>query len=565
MQLHEGLFFDNRYLLKKFIDSGGFSEVWLVEDTKLENEEVALKVYIPDKGLDEHGIKLFREEFKILKGLSHSSLLRPSYFDVFNRSPYLIMDYCQRGSATKLIGNIKEEEAWHFLHDVASGLAYLHEQEPPIIHQDIKPNNILINSRGKYLITDFGISSKARSTLRRSVSEAKISMTAAYAPPEKFEKNLTIMASDIWSLGATLFELLEGDVPFYYFKGGEAQLSGAQIPTMKEKWSPNLKKIVTLCLQKETWNRPTAHQLVEWTDAHFKGINPFKSPSIISKTPKISITTKVSKALPYLLATASIIAISLFLIFGIPTLQNNAKKAREQKEIEQRIAQLDPILQKLVENMVDVQGGAFLMGSNDNEAYSDEKHIHQVTLDNFKIGKYEVTQAEWKAVLGYNPSYFQGDHLPVEWVSWNDIQTFIRKLNILTGKHFRLPTEAEWEYASRGGNKSQNYKYSGSHTLENVAWYKDNSEETHEVGTKSPNELGIYDMSGNVYEWCNDWYGQYSNSELTNPQGPTSGSSHLLRGGSWVHSATACRSTCRGNQKSDVRSNYFGFRLASSL
>ena len=218
--------------------------------------------------------------------------------------------------------------------------------------------------------------------------------------------------------------------------------------------------------------------------------------------------------------------------------------------------------------MVYVSGGTFTMGATSeqgSDAWDDEKPAHSVTLSGYYIGKYEVTQKLWKAVMGSNPSNFKGDNLPVEDVSWNDIQVFLRKLNAMTGKRYRLPTEAEWEFAARGGNSSRGYKYSGSNSLGSVAWCKDNSgSRTHAVGTKSPNELGIYDMSGNVFEWCQDWYSDsyYGSSPRTNPTGPNSGSSRVGRGGSWYGSAGSCRVSFRHYITPDYRSGILGFRLA---
>ena len=224
------------------------------------------------------------------------------------------------------------------------------------------------------------------------------------------------------------------------------------------------------------------------------------------------------------------------------------------------------VLQQLVDNMVKVEGGTFRMGSTE---YGDEKPIHQVTLSDYCIGKYEVTQEEWKAVMGTNPSRFTGNNkYPVENISWNDCQKFIKELNELTGLQFRLPTEAEWEYAARGGNKSQGYKYSGSNTIGDVAWYYDNSSgTTHQVGTKRPNELGLYDMSGNVWEWCNDWYNSsyYSSSPVNNPTGPTTGSGRVGRGGGWNIAAQDCRVPYRYYGYSGNRSSVIGLRLACSL
>ena len=211
--------------------------------------------------------------------------------------------------------------------------------------------------------------------------------------------------------------------------------------------------------------------------------------------------------------------------------------------------------------MIKVEGGTFQMGGILDDY---EKPIHQVTLTNdYYIGETEVTQELWTAVMGSNPSYFKSsDQLPVEQVSWNDCQTFISKLNTLTGRTFRLPSEAEWEFAARGGNASEGYTYSGSNTVGDVAWYDSNSSsKTHEVATKAPNELGIYDMSGNVWEWCQDWYGSYSSSAQTNPTGPTSGSFRVYRGGGWNYFDYNCRVAVRDYVTPDF--NYFsGFRLA---
>ena len=219
-------------------------------------------------------------------------------------------------------------------------------------------------------------------------------------------------------------------------------------------------------------------------------------------------------------------------------------------------------------DMVLVAGGTFTMGATaeqGSDAESDEKPTHSVTVSDFYIGKYEVTQSQWKAIMGSNPSKYIGKNNPVENVSWNDIQEFIKKLNAKTGKRFRLPTEAEWEYAARGGNQSKGYKFSGSNSISDVAWYYDNSRrKTHPVGQKTPNELGIYDMSGNVYEWCQDWYGDYSSSSQTNPTGPSSGSFRVVRSGSWSSYACGCRVSDRSSSFPERRFYGRGFRLACS-
>ena len=218
--------------------------------------------------------------------------------------------------------------------------------------------------------------------------------------------------------------------------------------------------------------------------------------------------------------------------------------------------------------MIAVEGGTFLMGAVrelDSDADSDESPVHNVTLSDYYIGETEVTQDLWETVMKDRPSCFFGNKRPVERVSWNDCQEFITRLNQLTGMNFRLPTEAEWEYAARGGNKSQGYKYSGSNTIGDVAWYDGNSSsQTHEVKTKQANELGIYDMSGNVWEWCQDWYRNYNGSSQTNPTGPSSGSYCVHRGGGWNFNAGYCRVSNRRDDNPGCRVYFLGLRLSLS-
>ena len=229
---------------------------------------------------------------------------------------------------------------------------------------------------------------------------------------------------------------------------------------------------------------------------------------------------------------------------------------------------IETIVVKGVEfNMVKIEGGTFHMGATSEQssvADVDEYPVHSVTLSDYYIGETEVTQELWEAVMGSNPSYFEGDNQrPVENVSWNDCQKFIKKLNRLTGKEFRLPTEAEWEYAARGGKYNRGYKYSGSNNADEVAWYNGNSgSKTRPVKTKKANELGLYDMSGNVYEWCNDWYGHYQSYSQTNPTGPSEGERRVLRGGSWDINDSCVRVSFRSINTPDYRSINRGLRLA---
>ena len=244
-------------------------------------------------------------------------------------------------------------------------------------------------------------------------------------------------------------------------------------------------------------------------------------------------------------------------------LQTCKKKAPDPKK-----TVTSAIINRLEANMVIVAGGTFSMGctaEQGGDCSVVEGPVHAVNLNSFKIGKYEVTQEEWMEIMGSNPSAFGNcSKCPVEKVTWNDIQIFLQKLNAITGGKYRLPTEAEWEYAARGG-KSAGFKYSGSKFIDGVAWYSGNSDKkTHLVGQKTANELGLFDMSGNVFEWCNDWYepGYNRTSPSNNPTGPISGVNRVVRGGSWNNPATSCRVSWRGSNTPDYSG--FGFRLVTS-
>jgi len=214
-----------------------------------------------------------------------------------------------------------------------------------------------------------------------------------------------------------------------------------------------------------------------------------------------------------------------------------------------------------------VPGGSFMMGDIFDDGYfDDEKPVHEVRLSGFYMGKYPVTQEQWEKVMGNNPSYFRkGGDYPVEKVSWDDAQKFIAELTKMNnGRYgFRLPSEAEWEYAARSGGKKE--RYAGGDDIDAVAWYKDNSDRsTHPVGQKAPNGLGLHDMSGNVWEWCQNWYGNYSSVSAKNPVGPSTGSYRVKRGGSWNGTAGLCRSAYRYRDSPDVRNVNLGLRLALS-
>lgn len=274
--------FHDRYFLERLLGRGNFSEVWLAKDTKTDIQ-VALKIYAPATGLDDHGMNVLSREFAIVVAANQKNLLKPLYYDSYERKPYLVLPYCKNGTIQRLIGKFTEDDAWHLFHDVAAGLAYLHSMNPTLIHQDIKPDNIMIGDNGTYMITDFGVSAHAKSTLRKSLSTQFASAgTTAYMAPERFSKdNTPIKANDIWSLGAMVYEMLTGDVPFSsgtQIEGGILQKNGAEIPDLPASFSPELNQMIQMCLEEDPWNRPTAEQIVDYAQIAIDGGNPFPGP-----------------------------------------------------------------------------------------------------------------------------------------------------------------------------------------------------------------------------------------------------------------------------------------------
>jgi formylglycine-generating enzyme required for sulfatase activity len=391
----------------------------------------------------------------------------------------------------------------------------------PFAHGDLKPDNIIVRSDGSLALVDYdGMFVPAMQG-----QQAREGGSAVYRHPKRTIDTFDRYIDD-FSLLVLLLELrlIAADTRHY-----SATLSGDSIVAKSGDWEDVGCSRIYLALQAQggvdwaNWAamlfiapKSAMHQVFDWSLLIEMNAKPVKAP-ITTVTPPLEIVT---------LRTGT----------GFS----------------------DPFEGQ----MVFVQGGSFMMGSN--EGSDVEKPVHKVTLSDFYIGKFQVTQAQWKAIMGDNPSAFIGDDHLVEKVSWNDVQEFIKKLNEKTGQKYRLPTEAEWEYAALGGQKSRGFKYAGSDNLNEVAWYDENSgSKTHPVGQKKPNELGLYDMSGNVYEWCADWYGSdyYKNSPKNNPTGPVNGSSRVMRGGSWYSRADRCRVSSRGSCTPDFRCYFIGFRL----
>ena len=534
----------------------------------------------------------FRREAENLGHLNHPNIVK--VLEVFdeNNTTYYAMEYIDGESLDdhiKQCGHLDDDEVRTVMHDLCSALSYMHQQG--MLHLDLKPKNIMRSKRQNHIfIIDFGLSKQYTSDGEPESSTTIGLGTPGYAPIEQanYKQDGTMPATiDIYALGATLYKMLTGKTPPH-----ASDVHNDGLPPRPDHAPEDLWQVVESCMQSRRLDRPqsmdevmklidgtTGYAADEKTEVEAKveeieEIIAETEPAPASKAqPAQALSTATSsststpqppskKSRTWIWVVAGIVAVAGIVIAAI-----NMNQDKEPEPIpDEEIAEADDVLTRLYDDMVYVEGGTFTMGATaelDDGSDDDEKPTHQVTLSSFYICKHEVTQEEWEAVMGSNPSGFKSNRHPVENVSWEDCQTFISKLNSITGKNYRMPTEAEWEYAARGGNRSQGYKYSGSNNIDDVAWYGVNScDKTHEVMTKSPNELGLYDMSGNVWEWCSDWYGDYPSSAQHNPKGASSGSNRVLRGGSWFDIADCCRVSSRGSITPSDSDSDLGLRLA---
>lgn len=555
--------FHDRYTLEKLIGVGGFADVWRALD-ETTHSIVALKIYT---NLDDDGINDLSDEYTRMQNLNHTNILKADHFDRWGNIPYLVMKYCGGGALNKKIGQLDDGELMHVIKDMAEGLKYLHQNK--IVHQDIKPANILIDEQNgtvNYLLSDFGISSKTKTKLSHSVNikNKGTSMTEDYAPPEKFsskkEDRRPDRKGDIFSFGISLYELATGGLPFDDLPTGRQLQYGDVEIDFSEVKNEKIKRIISLCMQPDKDDRPSADELVEMIQSE-------KMPDEVKVTGhgKKTVTIKDNKSNKSWIVVIAIIAVAALVTYLV--LNNNTDNTEETPKAADESKVETFTINGISFDMVKIPGGDFKMGctsASDPDADANEKPAQDRHVSDFYMGKYEVTQQLWFVIMNNNPSKQVNDRFPVHNVSWDDCQLFIQRLNAITGRNFRLPTETEWEYAAKANLNSSGkltdtpYKYAGTNTdLASYAWYSSNSSGSiHIVGSKKPNAFGLYDMSGNVIEWCQDIYTNYSTGypEIDKDQ-------RVLRGGYYDGDASSVRCTSRGSCNYKTRMAPFGFRL----
>lgn len=519
-----------------------------------------------------------------------------------NGTAYYVLEYLEGGDLRKLVkanGNpLTEQQMLDVMTPIGEALQCLHDNR--MLHLDIKPDNIVMrrNSNGSVepVLIDFGIAVHFKNDGTPTSKTPSQGISPGYSPIEQYSQVKRFDPRlDVYAYCSTCLYLLTGkdpieatDMPNDFVKnelpaGISTNVAIAIEQGMAANKNNRTGSISAMMLLTSKKMSPDKPQPQPENDGQNNDTRQMPSNIVIQPKPGSKPeASKKRKNYLIILSIFSAVAIvaGLLLMSKRCSTSDNSRSDSSTITSESSIIASesgeDDIINGPAEQtftvdgvsftMVAVQGGTFTMGATSeqgSDAYSNEKPVHEVTLSSYYIGQTEVTQELWEAVMGSNLSHFKGVKHPVENVSWDDCQEFIRKLNQKTGKSFRLPTEAEWEYAACGGNRSQGYKYSGSNNIGDVAWNYDNSGEyTHTVATKQPNELGIYDMSGNVREWCSDRYGDYSSASQTNPQGPSSGSARVSRGGGWDDGAGSCRVSGRTGFLADIPSYDLGLRLA---
>ena len=524
------------------------------------------------KGEAADGLKDFISEARRLNSLCGQCRNIVPVDEVFeaNGTACYVMEFLDGGSLADYVkkhGALSVGVAKKILKPVADAVAFLHSNS--ITHLDIKPGNIMFRSNGEPVLIDFGLAKHYDRRGNATTTVRTLAYSAGFSPAEQYVglKQFSPQ-SDVYALAATFANMLTGKTP----------PEAIDLEFSLNDWSVCLpEEVRPAVVHAMAYSRKdrtlSVHDFVKELYGNDPSVvekpvsQPAAEPMVESKTEVIGEGKKSTKKWWIIAACVAVAAVVGIVCAKFLSVGEDMEQKTEQKtESAPQLGSQTFTVNGVKFTMVPVEGGTFTMGATSeqgSDALEGEYPAHQVTLSDYYIGQTEVTQALWKAVMGSNPSDSKGDNLPVEQVSWDDCQVFIQKLNQLTGKQFRLPTESEWEYAARGGRKSRGYKYAGDNDIGLVAWYEDNSgNETHPVATKQANELGVYDMNGNVWEWCSDWYDGYQLSSQSDPQGPSSGSDRVGRGGSFFFDARYCRVSNREYYTPDFRTFDLGLRLS---
>ena len=550
---------DNRYRPIKFLGEGGFGRTFQAIDEKRLNTPCVIKQFLPQQvgsAALAKATELFQQEAQRLQELGKHPQIPDleAFFSQDNRL-YLVQDFIDGQNLFEEFqtqGKLNEPQIRTILTELLPVLQFVHDNQ--VIHRDIKPENIIRSKIGKLFLIDFGVSKETSKTILTRVGT--VTGTPGYAPPEQF-RGMVYHSSDLYSLAVTCVRLLTGH--FQKIDGSDQLFDTNRMEWQWQKYV-SLSQELTTVLETMLQDIPVKR---------YQSATEVLAALANQKT--IVIPTSQTQTFQNPLK-------QIFQFISPPT--NPPKPpANINVNINPQSSFTEDLGNGVKLEMIAIPGGTFLMGSPENEAERQdyESPKHQVTVPSFFMGKYPLTQAQYQAILGSNPSYFKGNNRPVETVSWDDAVLFCQKLSQRKGKSYRLPSEAEWEYACRAGTKTpfsfgdnitpDLVNYNGNYPYKSAPKGK-YREQTTDVETFTPNSFGLYDMHGNVWEWCeDDWHENYINA-------PTDGSAwnsqsdsryKLLRGGSWYYLARDCRAANRIRNSRDFRFNFYGFRVVSSF
>ncbi|MDO5496780.1 MAG: bifunctional serine/threonine-protein kinase/formylglycine-generating enzyme family protein [Alistipes sp.] len=571
MELREGTGLNSgNYRVIKSLGRGGFAITYLAEQVHT-GRKVCIKEFFPENyyrrnsntsalllnnesasGLMQRFINKFIKEAQTISRLNHPNIIH--IFDTFleNNTAYYVMEYVDGMSVEQYInehGAMNEVAAVNLIGQVSAALHYIHQQQ--MLHLDVKPGNIMIRrSDNQAVLIDFGLAKNYDETGSQT-SATPICVSHGFTPFEQYQRggvSSFTPQTDIYSLGATFYFMLVGKEP-----PAATEVITNGLPAMPQHISENSRNAITAAMQMRCSDRPKS--VAEFMSIVMRGR---RADGVVKQTDESSSCMSPGKIV--LIVMLGIIA-TVISVGGLLYLVNDGTPYGE--TYVEDVNGLDM-------KMIYVEGGTFTMGASDYDYYADDDEYpaHQVTLDSYYIAECEVTQAQWISVMGTRKSGWDdyggnGDD-PAYFICWYEAKDFCEELSRLTGKNYVLPTEAQWEFAARGGNNSNGYTYSGSGFIGDVAYYDDNSEYRYsvsQVASLAPNELGLYDMSGNVNEWCADYYGEYSSYDQHNPE-EEYGVHKVLRGGSWLDSAKKCRVAYRNHIDPSYTMNKIGFRVA---